>query len=244
MTEAEWLACEDPRRLLQVLRNRGGGGRKHRLLAVACCRRIWHLLAHDHLHEAVETAEKYADGLANEEERTFAGDNARRVSDEWRETLPGEWSRGGYLRACKAALNALLGFDPHISAFTALDESARAEGIEKLVKVGIDDGAIPEPQLAELQGLLMQARLPYLAPIRDIFGNPFRPVTVSPNWLTPTVKQLAEAIYETRDFTSLPILADALEDAACTNQDILNHLRQPGEHVEGCWPLDLVLGKG
>ena len=49
--------------------------------------------------------------------------------------------------------------------------------------------------------------------------------------LTPTVKLLAEAIYEERAFDRLPILADALEDAGCTVADILNHCRQPGEHV-------------
>ena len=41
----------------------------------------------------------------------------------------------------------------------------------------------------------------------------------------------------------MPILADALEDAGCTNQDILNHCRGGGEHVRGCWVVDLLLGK-
>jgi hypothetical protein len=39
------------------------------------------------------------------------------------------------------------------------------------------------------------------------------------------------------------VLADALEDAGCTNSDILYHLRCPGPHVRGCWALDLLLGK-
>src|SRR6185369_15625565 len=79
--------------------------------------------------------------------------------------------------------------------------------------------------------------------LKDIFGNPFRPVAVDPAWLTSTVVALAEGIYADRAFDRMPSLADALEDAGCDNADILNHCRQPGEHVRGCWVVDLVLGK-
>jgi hypothetical protein len=79
--------------------------------------------------------------------------------------------------------------------------------------------------------------------LRDVFGNPFRPVTVNPTWQTATVVSLAQAIYDERAFDRMPILADALEDAGCTNADVLNHCRQPGEHVRGCWVVDLLLGK-
>jgi len=80
--------------------------------------------------------------------------------------------------------------------------------------------------------------------IRDIFGNPFRSIFVDSTWLTPTVVAIATAIYEDRAFDRLPILADALEEAGCTNADVLLHCRQPGEHVRGCWVVDLVQGKG
>jgi hypothetical protein len=79
--------------------------------------------------------------------------------------------------------------------------------------------------------------------LRDIFGNPFRPVTFSPAWRTDTAVALASHIYESRDFSAMSILADALQDAGCDNDVILNHCRQPGEHVRGCWVVDLVLGK-
>jgi hypothetical protein len=79
--------------------------------------------------------------------------------------------------------------------------------------------------------------------LRCVLGNPFRSVTLDPTWLTPTVTQLAIAIYHDRSFDRMPVLADALSDAGCDNEDILNHLRQPGVHVRGCWVLDLVLGK-
>lgn len=79
--------------------------------------------------------------------------------------------------------------------------------------------------------------------IHCIFDNPFHPVLIDPAWLTSTVTSLAQAIYTDRSFNRMPILADALEDAGCTSQDILDHCRQPGEHVRGCWVVDRLLGK-
>jgi hypothetical protein len=78
---------------------------------------------------------------------------------------------------------------------------------------------------------------------RDIFGNPFRSVTVNATWFTTNVLALAQAIYDDRAFDRMPILGDALEDAGCDNADILKHCREPAEHVRGCWVVDLVLGK-
>lgn len=62
-------------------------------------------------------------------------------------------------------------------------------------------------------------------------------------WNDATVRKLARTIYETRRFQDMPILADALEEAGCTDADILHHCRQPGEHVGGCWVVDRLLGK-
>jgi hypothetical protein len=82
--------------------------------------------------------------------------------------------------------------------------------------------------------------------LREIFGNPFRPVTVDPAWLRwndGTVPKIAQGIYEERAFCRLPILHDALLDAGCDNEDILAHCRGDGPHVRGCWVIDLILGK-
>jgi hypothetical protein len=79
--------------------------------------------------------------------------------------------------------------------------------------------------------------------LREIVGNPFRPVIFDPSWRTPTINALAQAAYDDRTFDRLPILADALEDAGCADPDILGHLRGPGPHVRGCWAVDLILGK-
>jgi hypothetical protein len=80
--------------------------------------------------------------------------------------------------------------------------------------------------------------------VRDVYGNPFRPVAFDPSWRTSTAVSLARQMYEAREFSAIPILADALQDAGCENDDILKHCRDPhGVHVRGCWVLDLVLGK-
>lgn len=80
--------------------------------------------------------------------------------------------------------------------------------------------------------------------LREVFGNPFRPVVVDPSWATSDVLALAEGIYQDRAFDRMPILADTLQDAGCDNDDTLTHCRQAAEHVRGCWVIDLLLGKG
>src|SRR5262249_31790831 len=80
--------------------------------------------------------------------------------------------------------------------------------------------------------------------LRDIFGNPLRPVAFDHAWRTDTAVTLAKGMFESRDSSAMPILADALQDAGCENDDILNHCRDAnGIHVRGCWVVDLVLGK-
>jgi hypothetical protein len=86
--------------------------------------------------------------------------------------------------------------------------------------------------------------------LRCLIVNPFRPVTLSPTGLTPTVAALGDAAYWERllpsgelDPVRMAALADALEEAGCTDADILGHMRGPGPHLRGCWALDLILGR-
>jgi hypothetical protein len=89
--------------------------------------------------------------------------------------------------------------------------------------------------------------------LRDIFGNPFRPVSLAHSvlaWNDATVVRLAQAAYDEREMPEgtldngrLAVLADALEEAGCMDPDILSHCRSGGEHVRGCWVVDFVLGK-
>jgi hypothetical protein len=89
--------------------------------------------------------------------------------------------------------------------------------------------------------------------VRDLFGNPFRPVLVKPEWLSwqgGLVARLAEAAYERRGTPdgllcpdTLAVLADALEEAGCDEESMLNHLREPGPHARGCWVVDRLTGR-
>jgi hypothetical protein len=90
--------------------------------------------------------------------------------------------------------------------------------------------------------------------LRDLFGPlPFRPVTVDPTWLAwhgGAAVKLAQAVYDERELPSghldaarLAVLADMLEEAGCTDSELLGHLRGPGPHVLGCWPVDAILGR-
>jgi hypothetical protein len=85
----------------------------------------------------------------------------------------------------------------------------------------------------------------------EVFGNLLRPVALDPSWLTPDVTALAEGAYQERslpdgllDPVRLALVADALEDAGCTREEVLGHLRGPGPHVRGCWVVDLLTGRG
>jgi hypothetical protein len=73
MTEAEWLACEDPIRMLYFIKQRRTmrrpiKQRKQKLFSVACCRRIWSLFANEQTRRSIEVVERSADGGATGEE--------------------------------------------------------------------------------------------------------------------------------------------------------------------------------
>jgi hypothetical protein len=106
-------------------------------------------------------------------------------------------------------------------------------------KVGTDEGIPYQDKGSRRQ----QEHREQASLLREIFGNPFRPVRVDSAWLTPTVVGLARMIYDDRAFDRVPQLADALEGAGCHDTAILGHCRLPGPHVRGCWVVDAILGK-
>lgn len=88
--------------------------------------------------------------------------------------------------------------------------------------------------------------------VHEMFGNPFtadrtregqarRGWMFDPDWRTDTAVAIARQMYDTQDFGAMPILADALQDAGCDNEDVLAHCRKQREHVRGCWALDRLL---
>jgi hypothetical protein len=100
------------------------------------------------------------------------------------------------------------------------------------------------PQIADQMTTPMPlVRVAYAGLLRDLFGDPFQPVTVDARWRTADAVGLARGAYDSRDFSTLPILADALVDAGCDDEQVLTHCRGPGPHVKGCWVVDAVLAK-
>jgi hypothetical protein len=198
--------------------------RKLRLFAVACCRRIWPLLDDERSRWAVEVAEKHADGGASSGKLDLALRQAFHA-------VTGN-PRPAYY-AAQAANLAASDPPPFMATLTV---RLAAEAIASSARRGSDDwnARFRREQLA-------QADL-----LRDIIGNPDRPVTLDPYWLTwrdGLVVSMAQRMYDSRDFSDMPVLADALEDAGCSDPDILGHCRSGSEHVRGCWVLDLVLDK-
>jgi hypothetical protein len=213
MTEEEWLACDDPRQMLDFLREKASE-RKLRLVGCAWCRHIWHLLADQRSRTSVEIAEQFADGDASEGDLVSAAAVSWSVSDRY---MLGRKAAAAEAAAEAAYIPDEYGSDYHLSLLSYNAFYAAGETSSEYAT---------------------QCQL-----LRDIFGNPFRPVAFDPAWRTSTAVALAEQMYASRDFGAMPILADALQDAGCDNADVLGHCRAPGEHVRGCWVVDLVLGK-
>lgn len=83
-----------------------------------------------------------------------------------------------------------------------------------------------------------------LSLVREVFANPFRQhLTFNRDWLTENVLNLARHAEATADFAVLPVLADALQDAGCDRDDVLDHLRSGGPHMPGCWAIEWVLNQ-
>ena len=108
--------------------------------------------------------------------------------------------------------------------------------------LGLSDGAARDPRDGWLEASNRE-RLAQEMMIRDLFGNPFRPVVVEPTWLTSEVIKRARMIYDERAFDRLPALGEALTAAGCRNADLLGHCRSHALHIRGCWAVDAVLQK-
>lgn len=215
MTEAEWLACTEPGLLLEFLRHKVSA-RKLRLFACSWCRQVWKELHHEDSRNAIEITEQYADGLVEKE-----GFGRARYAAQ-------EVMFAGVPLAWKAAWIA-----SWADAWDAATEVSRWAEWDWL-------GDSEADRLLEKQA----------AVLRCIVDNPFRDARRELGWLTPTVTALAYAAYDQRQLPSgalesvrLAVLSDALEDAGCTDAELLAHLRSPGPHVRGCWALDLITGK-
>jgi hypothetical protein len=227
MNETQWHTCKDPQRLLKFL-GRRASPRKLRLFACACCRRVGDLLKDQRSRAALDAAERFADGLIGAKalrKAESAALDATRAAElaYWDSMDDNDWP---VWRSAAAAAWAVSQDDDW-----ALETAGEAADVR----------AGPwRPAMVLKTEHAAQCHL-----VRDIFGNPFRPL--SPAALVPgpgeAARRLAQAVYEEGRFADLPMLGDALVAAGCRADDILAHCRSGADHVRGCHVVDMVLAR-
>jgi hypothetical protein len=221
MTEEEWLQVGRLQSHVDYLYEKGLV-RKLRLFAAACCRHLERWIEDVRLLEAIKRVELFADVQIS-----------RSTLEKWERQVR-NWhtertERGGEWQTPQLAV--------HMSVSWACMSDRRAEYAQVWKQLFYGVSVYGEEFTRSAPSVAHRLLL-------DIFGNPFRPVAFDPSWRSESAVALARTAYDTRNFTLLPILADALEEAGCDHPDILAHCRQPdATHVRGCWVVDLVLGK-
>jgi hypothetical protein len=190
---------------------------------------------------AVEFVERWADDEAEavnlEKAQQEAAEAEAAVFRYW--VIEGNWRQGPVELAqsekeqeAAQAVRSLVHKNPAMSAYA-----------DPVMRRWVGEGAPGSDQ--EKKHRAWSGRLGRTAHLlRDVIGNPYRPVKFKPGWRSPTAVALARDLYESRDFSAMPVLGDALEEAGCDNADVLAHCRGPKVfHVRGCWVVDLILGK-
>ncbi len=240
MTEHEWLTGNDLRRMFEFVAWKASD-RKVLLFGVACCRRIGHLFTDERHWPAIEVVEQFAEGKATVAELEEAE----------------RWAESRFHAAYLEIVGQDCGYcDPRVEPYRAgwclTGCSPRREKPPYRMGAAVESAwaaasicnwadlppgrrpfheATPAPASVAAQAALL----------RDVFVNPFRPVAPEPFWFSASAVAIAREIYDERRYWNLHILADALEEAGCTSAELLDHCRSGGEHVRGCFVLDLVL---
>jgi hypothetical protein len=217
--------------------------RKARLFSVACCRRVWHLLDSAADRQAVEVAEEVAEkkrrlndlrisheaasvtDLGPDSSLLAPGLGWSYASGPESDFCYGLWISPEKRRVCRVARWACTP-----TPWGSPESTANDARVLLSFRIGLNAAKMEEQA---------QCRM-----LRDIVGQVGAAGPgIWPSGVGSRVRSVAEAIYEQRAFDGMPILADALEDAGCSDEALLSHLRGSGPHVRGCWALDLVLGK-
>jgi hypothetical protein len=231
MTEAEWLACDDPMGMYPVVK-RPLSRRVAVLFGAACARATPEAERQSLLQRAVEAVERSANGSEGWDGVDLLQREAESACHRVElESAAHFWA----LAVLRLTESEVSDYWMHVPLF-----------LSKAVAKGGEAAA------GELRRLCADF-------LRDVVGNPFQggrgrrfskrarkpqpePLFRS-EWGTPAVLALAGEAHESRDFSAMPILADALEDIGCSDSLVLAHLRGPGPHIPGCWVVDALLGK-
>ncbi len=213
MTETDWLASHEPTRMWRHVQ-RSAAPRKVRLLCAGCARRALPPDPPPPLTDLLALVESLADHPAPPDATYY------RLMGAVGEMRVSESVTGRSRRAVMAVFYAAQQpARPGIHVSDVFHEAAGAA----------DDADVEYAAQADL--------------VRCVFGNTPKQVEFEGGWRTEAVVGLARGMYESRDFGPMPVLADALEDAGCVDEDILTHCRGPEPHVRGCVVLDAILGK-
>jgi hypothetical protein len=268
VTEAEWLRCESLVPLLHHLQGVaapafdqgwgywpdwiGLGGpcpgmspRRVRLFNLACCRRLWRLPLDAMSRTILSAYGRFVDRKTDRAEfeatcRTFVRPLFTPAATSIR-----PWAALGWTDTALGALRAarevswMVASAAAPEAWTVLDTCASIpDDMNCRVYFG-------QPH-SRWQALRANEEKEQANLLRHVIGNPFRPAAVDPAWLSAhdgVARAIVQVIHDEQRYDDLPFLADALEDAGCTDADLLGHCRGPGPHFRGCWAVGLILSK-
>ncbi len=243
MNERLWLTSTDPLALLAELFPQTTLGseqpqtRRSRMYLLACARRSWERLPVV-CRALVALAEVCTDS-SNKEEWLWA-----QVAPIAEQLMHSEGEPSDLLAAHTGLLLA-----QHIAGDVEL----------ALRDASIPPYATPNPPLTseEWRGLVQLVYLPFVRNtptygwvpqslhsarlLREVCGNPYRFIPFEVAWRTSDAVAIARHMYDSREFSAMPILADALQEAGCNSAAVLDHCRKQGKHVRGCWVVDRVL---
>jgi hypothetical protein len=232
MNEVAWLGGSDPTAMLDYLADKGLD-RKLRLFACACVRRCWSRVKFAPERNAVETAERFAEGEA----KFAALQQARERAEQHAAEVEGAPQFEQFV--WEAAVGCCA--DDALEAARTVCESMRRQAVREEaygVPAHFEAQVVAEASSAECAA---QAEL-----LREVLGNVFRPCVVNwawTQWNGGAVLSMAREIDDEGRFGELPYLGDALEDAGCGDEQVLRHCRGSTNHVRGCWVLDALLGR-
>jgi hypothetical protein len=251
----EWLVGTNPDTLLSVVWQRRvefavststrnlppATVRRLRVYGTACARMVWDMLSTD-LCNAVRFAEGHAYGRATMADLRAAAVRMRYGAVTFQQHAANAvgWGTAGYWESTPPDPTQDLVWNPAEAA----REAAKALATRTAGPAPPGGTPVAKEWQYAWNRAFAAAREHQAELVRDIFPPPGYTPALSPEWRTSTVLALARQMDETGDFTAVPILADALQDAGCENELMLDRCRAPsGVHCRGNWVVDLVLGR-
>jgi len=229
MKEIDWLCGSNPDPMVAYLADLASD-RQWRLFAAGCLREVGHLLLDPRTRQAFLVMQAFADGQKTTEDLAAAHAIALTAH---RHLFSAAFPRDNYdhriLPRVEAAHQALVR-----ATMPGLNPRSQAVVVSSTLRFADYHDSAWRQRVSKTQCDLL----------RDLFGNPFKPVQVPGKWLRTTGQQaveVARVIYDDRTFDELGILADALADADCPCEELIRHCRQTAPHGRGCWVVDLLL---